>query len=225
MFLIILVLGFPLPYITLLSINGHLHTVESPFTNYESKVELIDLKKVPKPTYDTHFFTFCKNAGVFSYFDADSMYFLYTDGKHAAIRYNLTLENHRTLPKTKSHKILGLFPQGIRIGQYFWILGYKKDPGDQSILFDTETLLWSIKKHKWIKGPNLTLNWSERASYFGSVGTNSSTVFIFSTNQKQFMYSFDFSSNSWKSQPPPPKALQRHDIVSTSLSIEKDFTK
>ena len=157
----------------------------------------MQLKKLPTPNKEQC--PACISSSIFPYFDHDSLYFLYTDKTYAVIKYNLTLGNHRTLPKSKSQIVLEHYPHGIRIGNFFWILGsIPYEDASSYELIDVKTLLWSIKRQKWIQAPILPFSFDERLSRFKTAAINSTTVLIFSCHFKPFTKSYDFSLNTWK---------------------------
>ena len=56
------------------------------------------------------------------YQEQENLVFLYTNGKKNAVNYNIEKGEHREIKQSTYPEALGE-PIGIRIGQYFWIIG------------------------------------------------------------------------------------------------------
>ena len=102
------------------------------------------------------------------------MIFLYSDGKKNAVKYNIKTDSHRKITSSESlYQFLEYFDSigwddcyhiGSRVGNYFWIIfggicAVQDDNSwDEQEMHDVPpTILWSIKKEKWLKGPDLPL--------------------------------------------------------------------
>lgn len=92
-----------------------------------------------------------------------AIYFLSTDEKQRVIKYDIVGKKHRRIPKSNfpiantcnSHSNSPITFEtctrtyGVRIMDHYWIILGQKDGSLMA-----ETSLWSIKKEKWIAGPN-----------------------------------------------------------------------
>lgn len=167
------------------------------------------------------------------------MVFLYSDGKKEAVKYNIKTDSHRKITSSKSlyqfleHSV-GILDDcshiGLRVGNYFWIIfggicSFKDDNSwDEQIMHDPPpTLLWSIKKEKWLRGPELPsdlttdLNLNKMCSI--SVGVN--TAFVLN---RERTFSFNFKNKIGQFHKSPPSLLvQGYDLESCTLHLEKDY--
>mgnify|MGYP006874406322 FL=1 len=145
--------GLPSPYLLIVSDTGDM--VE--FSYHQKKFNLgglPNLKMLPhKP-----------NKNIYAFEHHGAIYFLSTDEKQNVIRYDLINKRHRIIPNSKfpiagqndheksHHSMYGACARtfGVQIMDYYWIiLGDNMDG-----LMSLKTSLWSMKKEKWIEGPN-----------------------------------------------------------------------
>ena len=160
------------------------------------------------------------------------MVFLYSDGKKEAVKYNIKTDSHRKITSSKSlYKFevgswIGwhhCYHFGLRVGNYFWIIfgGFCPFEDDNSWDENPTTILWSIKKEKWLRGPDLpkNLDKAHQKMCFISVGIN--TAFLL--NRKQ-TFSFNFKNKNGQFHKSPLSLLvQSYDLESCALHLEKDY--
>ena len=121
MYLYLEVVGFPIPYIGFLSMEGYLFVLTSPIELPEFLNEKpLSLKKLPKPGL--------KGLGaIYVYNEKNELIFLYSDGKRNAIRYDIEKDEHREIKSSKAIDVRGnnpIFnPIGLRMGTHLWIIG------------------------------------------------------------------------------------------------------
>ena len=140
--------GLPSPYVLMVADTGDI--IE--FSYHQKKFNLDglpNLKMLPHKPY--------KN--IYAVERQGAIYFLSTDDKQNVIKYDLISNRHKTIPKSK-FPIAGPYggkctqstcmrTLGVQIMDHYWIiLGENKD----GLL--SKTSLWSMKKEKWIEGPN-----------------------------------------------------------------------
>ena len=118
-----------------------------------------------------------------------------------------------------------IYTQAIRFGAFYWILGGDNIiscPNDDGTLFDSETYFWSLKKERWINGPNLPLlSYNEKDAVLGCIAVNSTTAYIFSMAASQpFTYSFNVKKNIWMKHE-SPKSVLFHNIQSSTVHDSK----
>ena len=139
--------GLPSPYVLMVADTGDI--IE--FSYHQKKFNLDglpNLKKLPHKPY--------KN--IYAVERQGAIYFLSTDDKQNVIKYDLKSNRHKAIPKSKfliadikcTHQICPqMRTHGVQIMDHYWIiLGDNKD----GLL--SKTSLWSMKKEKWIEGPN-----------------------------------------------------------------------
>ena len=51
------------------------------------------------------------------------MVFLYSDGTHKAVKYNINSKRHIEIESSESYYIRTGHTMGLRVGNYFWIYG------------------------------------------------------------------------------------------------------
>ena len=176
------------------------------------------------------------------------MVFLYSDGKNQAVKYNIETDSHRKITSSKSlyqfresshGSMFGLddcYHIGLRVGNHFWIIVGGICSVVYSVLNDqvweentlqgpvSVTLLWSIKREKWFRGPDLhqdlNLPGFQRMCPI-SVGLN--TVFVLN---REYMFSFNFKNKIWQNHKSPPALLVQgngYQFESCALHLEKDY--
>ena len=146
--------GLPSPYLLIVSDTGDI--VE--FSYHQKKFNLGGLPNLKMLPHKPH-----KN--IYAFERHGAIYFLSTDEKQSVIRYDLISKRHKTIPNSKfpiagqnDHKSCGINTLygacvrtfGIQIMDYYWII--LGDNMDQTMSLNTS--LWSMKKEKWIEGPN-----------------------------------------------------------------------
>ena len=148
--------GLPSPFLLIVSDTGDI--IE--FSYYQKKFNLgglTNLKKIPhKP-----------NKNVYAFERHGAIYFLSTDEKQNVIKYDLVSKRHKIIPnskfpiagqndnekcRVKTHSMYGACARtfGVQMMDYYWII--LGDNMDQTMSLNTS--LWSMKKEKWIEGPN-----------------------------------------------------------------------
>ena len=121
MYLCLEVVGFPIPYIRVLSQKGYFFVLTSPIVLPEFLNEkTLSLKKLPKPGL--------KGLGaIYVYNEKKELIFLYSNGKRNAIRYDIEKDEHREIKSSKAIDVRGnnpIFnPIGLRMGTHLWIIG------------------------------------------------------------------------------------------------------
>ena len=148
--------GLPSPYLLIVSDTGDI--VE--FSYHQKKFNLgglPNLKMLPhKP-----------NKNIYALERHGAIYFLSTDEKQSVIRYDLITKRHKIIPKSKFPIVGQNNPErcrintqyafagqcarsfGVQMMDYYWIILGENMDGLMS-----KTSLWSMKKEKWIEGPN-----------------------------------------------------------------------
>ena len=181
---------------------------------------------------------------IFVYSHQNHIVFLYSDGKKEAVKYNIKTDSHRKITSSKSlYQFLEYFDStgigwddcyhiGLRVGNYFWIIfggicAVQDDNSwDEKIMHGRipMTLLWSIKKEKWLKGPDLPtdLNLNHQKMCSISVGIN--TAFVLN---RKHTFSFNFKNKIGQFHKSPPSLLvsQGYDLESCALHLEKDYQR
>ena len=170
------------------------------------------------------------------------MVFLYSDGKKEAVKYNIKTDSDRKITSSKSlyqflehSEVSGFgglddcYHIGLRVGDYFWMIfggtcPFEDDNSwDESIMhYIPTTLLWSIKKEKWLRGPDLPkdLNlWKNQKICSISVGIN--TAFVLN---REHIFSFNFKNKIGQLHKSPQSLLvQGYNFESCALHLEKDY--
>ena len=184
---------------------------------------------------------------IFVYSHQNHMVFLYSDGKKEAVKYNIKTDSHKKITSSKSlYQFLEYsdssyieldhcYHTGLRVGNYFWIIFGGKcslqndNSWDENILRKPPpTILWSIKKEKWLKGPDLPEDFLPEDFYEAfrkmcsiSVGIN--TAFVLN---REHTFSFNFKNKIGRFHKSPPSLLVQgngYDLESCALHLEKDY--
>ena len=175
------------------------------------------------------------------------MVFLYSDGKKEAVKYNIKTDSGRKITSSKSlYQFLehseasgfgGLddcYHIGSRVGNYFWIIfggicPFEDDNSwDEQIMHDApSTLLWSIKKEKWLRGPylptDLTTNLNTGHQKMCSISVGINTAFVLN---RKHTFSFNFKNKIGQFHKSPPSLLvQGYNLESCALHLEKDYNR
>ena len=89
-----LVIGFPVPYIGILTDEGFLASTISPILDFKYHNKVIELKKLPTPGFSDgcgHNYWLSKSYGhIIPLYHKDEIIFLYANAKSLAVRYNIT---------------------------------------------------------------------------------------------------------------------------------------
>ena len=199
--------GLPSPYLLILSDTGDI--VE--FSYHQKKFNLgglTNLKMLPhKP-----------NKNIYAFERHGAIYFLSTDEKQSVIRYDLVSKRHKIVPNSK-FPIAGQNDQqqcrvttpttrtqygtcartfGIQMMDYYWIIFGDNMDG----LMSLETSLWSMKKEKWIEGPNFLDSGfaGEVAGFKGNeiclVGVGNGEAYLLI--DYRLVLGYNFYKNQWK---------------------------
>ena len=117
MYLCLEVVGFPIPYIGFLSMEGYLFVLTSPIVlpkfTYEKK---LSLKKLPASGLSGY-------GVIYAYNEKNELVFLYSNGKRNAIRYDIEEDEHREIKSSKAIDKRGNDPISLRMGIHLWIIG------------------------------------------------------------------------------------------------------
>ena len=176
---------------------------------------------------------------IFVYSHQNHMVFLYSDGKKEAVKYNIKTDSHRKITSSKSlyqfleHSVGiivdGCYHIGLRVGNYFWIIFGGICPFEDDNSWDEQvihgripmTLLWSIKKEKWLKGPDLPLDLNLMHQKMCSISVGINTAFVLN---REYTFSFNFKNKIRQFHKSPPSLLvQGYDFESCALHLEKDY--
>ena len=89
--------------------------------------------------------------------------------------------------------------QGVRLGNWFWILGGFKS-GHNSFAWNSwipqdKTSIWTIEKETWIQGPKIPSVLVMDNNYFCATAINSTFVMFIGMQDSVFIY--DFTTESW----------------------------
>ena len=175
---------------------------------------------------------------IFVYSHQNHIVFLYSDGKKEAVKYNIKTDSHRKIAKSKSlYQFLehsdwsgrdDCYHIGLRVGNYFWIIFGGHCPlevdnswDEQILRYIPPTLLWSIKKEKWLRGPELPedLNLMNQKMCSISVGINTAYVL-----NRKYTFSFNFKNKIGQFHKSPQSLLvQGYNFESCALHLEKDY--
>ena len=171
------------------------------------------------------------------------MVFLYSDGKKEAVKYNIKTGSHRKMksstntlfqsPESFDGWEFNRYHIGLRVGNYFWIIFGGRGPLLQPQVWDEQllhtpiplTILWSIKKEKWFRGPDLpwVLNSDFKEMCSISVGLN--TAFVMN---RKYTYSFNFEKKIGQNHKSPPALVDQgngHSFESCVLHLQKDYSR
>ena len=90
--------------------------------------------------------------------------------------------------------------QGVRLGNYFWILGgFKSDSFVWSSWIPQEkTSIWATEKEKWIQGPKIPLFLvmdNNNSNVFCATAINS--TFVMFIGMQDSVFTYDFTTETW----------------------------
>ena len=177
---------------------------------------------------------------IFVYSHQNHIVFLYSDGKKEAVKYNIKTDSDRKITSSKSlyqflefsdSSWIGLdecYHIGLRVENYFWIIfgglcAFEDDNSwdEHTEHFSQKTLLWSIKKEKWLRGPDLPTDLNLLHQKLCSISVGINTAFLLN---REHMFSFNFKNKIGKFHKSPPSLLvQGYDLESCALHLEKDY--
>ena len=240
--------GFPVPYLGILDENGAFHSMIPPFLNIQSQIS-VSLKRLP-----TRRFCGMYRGIIWPIVYKDSIYFINGDETKKIVKYNIKMDNHKTLAKSNISPSHVYRPSAVRIGNKFWFLGgHQVAPkeyddeivsGDycgivqqQTKLYNPSTSFWSLDREMWIDGPKIP----KKPEFFGNIGghveldlsddstclvaVNRSTVFLItSQNSEHFTSSYDVIENTWQSHTKAPVGIFESPSVCT-MFITKHLRK
>ena len=89
--------------------------------------------------------------------------------------------------------------QGVRLGNYFWILFGFKDH-DKGWIPQEKTSIWTIKKEKWIQGPKVPIILLHSPSF---CATPINSTFVMFIGMLDSVITYDFTTEIWSSIPIP----------------------
>ena len=196
--------GLPSPYVLIVSDTGDI--VE--FSYQQKKFNLgglPNLKKLPhKP-----------NKNIYAFERHGAIYFLSTDEKQNVIRYDLVSKRHKIVPNSKFPitgqnnpiqcgedtqygKCARTF--GVQMMDYYWIILGENMDGMMS-----NTSLWSMKKEKWIEGPNFQDSGNAR-HFDKDFGFNGKEICLVGVGNREayllieyrLVLGYNFYKNQWK---------------------------
>lgn len=179
---------------------------------------------------------------IFVYSHQNHMVFLYSDGKKEAVKYNIKTDSDRKITSSKSlYQFLessdgsmieldDCYHIGLRVGNYFWIIFGGICPvlnynlWDENIMHTISmTLLWSIKKEKWLRGPDLPPDLNKAFQKMCSISVGINTAFVLN---REHTFSFNFKNKIGQYHKSPPSLLVQgngYDLESCALHLEKDY--
>jgi len=197
--------GLPSPHLLIVSDTGDI--VE--FSYHQKKFNLGGLPNLKMLPHKPH-----KN--IYAFERHGAIYFLSTHEKQNVIRYDLISKRHKTIPNSKFpitgqndnekcrlntyHSMYGLCARtfGVQIMDYYWIIFGDNMDG----LMSLETSLWSMKKEKWIEGPNFQDSGfaGQFAGFKGHeiclVGVGNGEVYLLI--DYRLVLGYNFYKNQWK---------------------------
>jgi hypothetical protein len=105
--------------------------------------------------------------------------------------------------------------QGVRIGNYFWVLGGFKSNNLAwgSWIPQEKTSIWTIEKEKWIQGPKISLALQDGSSF---CATAINSTFVMFVGMLDSVITYDFTTEIWSDIKTPWK------ISSTACNTIQD---
>ena len=193
--------GLPSPYVLMVANTGDI--IEFSFHQKKFNLDgLPNLKMLPHKPYKS----------IYAVERQGAIYFLSTDDKQNVIKYDLISNQHKTIPKSKfpiaghnddyCSQLLNDCKRtlGVQIMDHYWIiLGENKE----GLLSNTN--LWSMKKEKWIEGPNFKdsgvpihfdKNYGFRGNEICLVGVGNGEVYILI--EYRLVLGYNFQKKQWK---------------------------
>ena len=165
----VLVAGFPVPYIGILTEKGSFSSTISPILDYKYHKNIISLNKLPTPGFancaEFHSYGYYSHylwPGLFPYYENNEIIFLYPNAKNLAVKYSITQRSHRIIQKSSLPMGYSFEVSNTRLGNHIWIMGGPFCDGFYACSNAFHTMLWSIKKEKWVFGPKMPQEYSQR---------------------------------------------------------------
>ena len=93
--------------------------------------------------------------------------------------------------------------QGVRIGNYFWVLGGFNSLAWGSWIPQEKTSIWTIEKEKWIQGPKIPLFLVIDDNTFCATAINS--TFVMFIGMQNSIFAYDFTKGTWSNIQTPWK--------------------
>ena len=191
--------GLPSPYVLMVADTGDI--IE--FSYHQKKFNLDglpNLKMLPHKSF--------KN--IYAVERQGAIYFLSTDDKQNVIKYDLISDRHKTIPNSK-FPIAGpkdskctlyacMRTQGVQIMDHYWII-----LGEDGYGLLSKTSLWSMKKEKWIEGPNfkdsgVPIHFDDKDGFRGNeiclVGVGNGEAYILIDHR--LVLGYNFCKKQWK---------------------------
>ena len=185
----------PSPYILMVADTGDI--IE--FSYHQKKFNLDGLPNLKMLPHKPH-----KN--IYAVERQGAIYFLSTDDKQNVIKYDLISNRHKTIPNSKfpiDDPYHDKFTQsesrrtlGVQIMDHYWIIS-----GENL----SKTSLWSMKKEKWIEGPNfkhsgVPIHFDNQYGFTGKeiclVGVGSGEAYILI--DYRLVLGYNFPKKQWK---------------------------
>ena len=85
--------------------------------------------------------------------------------------------------------------QGVRLGNYFWVLGGFNSFAWGSWIPQEKTSIWNIEKEKWIQGPKIPLVLDLDSPMFCATAINS--TFVMFIGMRDSVFTYDFTTETW----------------------------
>ena len=161
---------------------------------------------------------------IFAYHDKNELIFLYTNAKNRAVKFNIDKSIHRKISSSATPNEWHGYPVGVRINKFFWMFGGTAETYRTS--YYNETLLWSFKKQRWFRGPDLPTEIAKAGGQMiCATAVNFSTVFIFKSEYPAYTssFSFHFKRKVWKQHKDPPNGF--HGFLSCTLYLTKTYER
>ena len=136
----------------------------------------------------------------FGVYHNHSIHYLSTNPNSNTIVHKIDTEKlfHREIKNTNiPNRHIGAKVEGIRVGNFFWIIGGWETTPTSTTTFLPKTSLWVIDREIWIDGPDILPLLREES--FCATAVNSTTVFFFIGGLVGIskVVTYDFMSHVW----------------------------
>ena len=84
--------------------------------------------------------------------------------------------------------------QGVRFGNYFWILGGYNSLAWGSWIPQDKTSIWTVEKEKWIQGPKVPILLFHSPSFCATAINSTFVMFI---GMLDSVVTYDFTTEIW----------------------------